>query len=248
MWNWVGTPLAENVILFLAFGVNVVTLVFLIKYVRATKGIQEAANKQTEVSQGLLGAALAQSDASRGLMAAANAQAAASERLARWQPEQWRRDSRGQEWRELIGTLTTSVTKIEAGPSPHPFAPRTAAAGMAGSAQQMMDRLMEAVALRSERSHWLNEALLAGERVISDRLLITDVLEREHIREEWREIEVMSGDLPLYQEDVTATNGRSPTITAFQQKWAQLRQRLVGLAQEDLGVAVLAAGADTGRG
>ena len=155
MWNWVGTPVVQNVILFLAFAVNVVTLIFLVKYVRATKGIQDAANKKTGVSQGLLGAALVQSEASRDLMAAANTQAAASERLARWQPEQWRRDSRGQEWRELIGTLTTSVSKIQAGPPPHPFVPRAVGERTTEAWMEVMqERMREAGALRDECSHW----------------------------------------------------------------------------------------------
>jgi hypothetical protein len=226
MSNWVGTPVAQNVILSLAFALNVVTLIFLIKYVRATKGIQEAANKQT----------------------------AASERLARWQPEQWRRDSRGQEWRELIGTLTTSVLKIEAGPPPHPFVPRTVVERSAGVLFRLSEDIIggmtagEWKAFRDECSYWRNEALFAAARVISDRLLIADALEREHIREEWREIELMSGDLPLYQENVTSTDGESATVTAFQQKWAQLRRKLVELARQDLGVAVLPAGTDIGRG
>jgi hypothetical protein len=242
MWNWTGTPIAQNVVLFLAFVVNVVTLVFLIKYVRATKGIQEAANKQTEVSQGLLRAANVQSEASGNLMAAATAQAAASERLAGWQPEQWRRDSRGQEWREFIGTLTTSVSKIEGGPQPHPFAPRTAGVGTAAFAAQLMNRMLEAVALRNERMHWLNEALLAAARVIGDRLLIAGVLKREHIREEWKEIERMAHD--FYEQDPASAEGWFVTITTFQGKWAELRQKLILLAQQDLGVAVLPASAE----
>lgn len=39
---------AQNVILLLQFLVSVVTLVFLIKYVRATVGIEKAANEQSE--------------------------------------------------------------------------------------------------------------------------------------------------------------------------------------------------------
>jgi hypothetical protein len=48
MCNWHGTLVVQNVILFLAFAVSVVTLVFLIKYVRATKGIEREAGKQSE--------------------------------------------------------------------------------------------------------------------------------------------------------------------------------------------------------
>jgi hypothetical protein len=180
---------------------------------------------------------------------ASDRQAKASQDLARWQTEQWRRDSRGQEWRELIGTLTTSVLRIEAGPPPHPFAPKTVGEPTLGFAVERLDeQIREAAALRDECSHWRNEALFAAARVICDRLFITDVLEREHIREEWREIEVMSGDLPLSHQDARATNGRSVTITGFQEKWTKLRQKLVRLAQQDLGVAALAAGADIGRG
>lgn len=48
MWNWVGTPITQNIVLFLAFAVNVATLVYLIKYVRATKGIEREAGIQSE--------------------------------------------------------------------------------------------------------------------------------------------------------------------------------------------------------
>jgi hypothetical protein len=216
-----GSPIVQSIILIGALVVQIVTLCYLIKYVRATIGIQKAAVAQTRASQD----------------------------LARWQPEQWRRDSRGQEWRELIGTLTAAFSKIQAGPPPHPFAPKTVGEPTLGFAiERLGEQIREASALRDETSHWLNEALFAAARVISDRLFITDVLEREHIREEWREIEIMSGDLPLYHQDARATNGKSVTITAFQEKWTQLRQKLIGLAQQDLGVAVLAADAGIGRG
>jgi hypothetical protein len=222
-----GSPIVQSIVLLGGFVVQIVTLCYLIKYVRATVGIQKAAVAQTQASQD----------------------------LARWQPEQWRRDSRGQEWRELIGTLATSVLKIEAGPPPHPFVPGTVAgAGGFDRREPIGDIVVggmstrEAEALRDERSHWLNEALFAAARVISDRLLITDVLEREHIREEWREIEVMSGDLPLYQQDATSANGEHGAVTGFLEKWKQLRKKLVGLAQQDLGVAALAAGTDIRRG
>jgi hypothetical protein len=212
-----GSSTVQEAIMLGSLVVQIVTLCYLIKYVRATIGIQKAAVAQTQ----------------------------ASERLARWQPEQWRRDSRGQEWRELLGTLTTSVSKILAGPPPHPFVPRRVGwrTGI-GLGEAIMDQAREAEASHDERSHWLNEALFAGERVIADRLLITDVLEREHIREGWIEIEVMSEDLRLYQENATSTNGEAATITAFSGKWKQLRNKLVGLAQQDLGVAAVAAGAD----
>jgi len=221
-----GSRIMQNIVMLAALVVQIVTLCYLIKYVRATVGIQRAAMEQTEASQD----------------------------LARWQPEQWRRDSRGQEWRELIGTLTTSVTKILAGPPPHPFVPKTVTDRRGFDRVEMIETMIggmstrEAEALRDEHSHWLNEALFAGERVIADRLLITDVLEREHIREGWIEIEVMSEDLPLYQENATSTDGEAATTTPFSEKWKELRNKLVGLAQQDLGVAAVTAGADIRRG
>jgi hypothetical protein len=199
-----GSAIVQNIILLGGLVVQIVTLLYLIKYVRATKGIEESANKQTEVSQGLLKAANDQTEASQELMAVANAQARSSEIMARWQPEQWRRDSRGQEWRELVGALTASVSKIEAGPPPHPFAPRPGGAPLVDQLTEMMN---EQFSIHKEFSHWLNDALLGAARVLSDRLFITDVLEREHIREEWREVELLSHGLPLYQQSDAASNG-----------------------------------------
>ncbi len=228
MWNWVGTVFTQNVILFLALVVNVVTLVFLIKYVRATKGIEEAANKQTEVSQGLLRAANVQGEASRELMAAANAQAAASEKLARWQPEQWRRDSRGQEWRELIGTLTQCFPKIELAKAvaPNAFVPATAQ----WNARQEEGR----------------RALLEAWGVINDRLFIRDVLERERVREDWKEIESMSDRAAPVGPGEAPAIASPAGVTDLQQKWLVLHRKLVKAAQADLGIAT--GGSDTAHG
>jgi hypothetical protein len=212
-----GSLTAQNIILVGGLVVQIVTLYYLIKYVRATKGIQEASNKQTELSQGLLGAADAQMEVSRDLMAAANAQAAASEKMARWQPEQWRRDSRGQDWKELVGALTECVLQIENAP----LAPNVFATGVVAG-----------------RSTMIRGALMDAARALNDRLFITDALEKEHIRVGWREIEAMANTLPIYIPTPQEVNARSPSITDFQQKWEAFHRMLVSAAQADLGIAI----------
>jgi hypothetical protein len=169
--------------------VSIVTLIYLIKYVRATKGIESAAAGQT----------------------------AASQDLACWQRKQWELDSRKQEWRELIGTLTEAFQKVELmiAPMPHVFALATPQ----GAARQADAR-------------WA----LVQAAVLNDRLFILDVVENEHIREDWRDIEVMSDQLnPVQQGQITAT-ASTAGITDFQQKWVAFHRKLVKLAQADSGI------------
>jgi hypothetical protein len=172
--------------------VQVVALCYLIKYVRATVGIQKAAGAQTQASQD----------------------------LAQWQRRQWALDSRKQEWSELIGTLTECVQKIELAKAvaPNVFALAT---------PQWVARQEEA-----------RRALLEAGGVISDRLFIKDVLEKERVREDWREIEVMSEGPASVSRDHTAGVAGFAGVTDLQQKWVTLHRKLVRAAQADLGVTV----------
>jgi len=136
----------QDVIMLASLIVQIVTLCYLIKYVRATVGIQKAAVEQTKASQ----------------------------ELARWQRRQWLLDNRKQEWSEVIGTLTKCFPRIELAraAAPNVFATATA----------------QWVA-RQEDGRW---ALLEAWSVINSRLFITEVLEKENVKEGWKEIEVVS--------------------------------------------------------
>jgi hypothetical protein len=203
-----GSAVAQNIILLGGLVVQVATLCYLIKYVRATKGIEEAANQQAVVSRGLLKAANDQTRANQDLMAVANAQSKSSEELARWQPEKWRRDSRGQEWRELIGTLTKCAEEIE-------------------SAKRMTQAQgAPFAALSKERAGRTRELLEAARVVLRDRLFIRDVVEREKIDNEWNEVQA-------YYRPLNTDFGNLPD---FQQKWGQLHEKLLKAACEDLGM------------
>ena len=146
-------------------------------------------------------------------------QSAASRELAQWQRKQWELDGRKQEWSELIGAVTEAFQKVELvmEPVPHVFAIATP----------------EAAARQAER-RW---ALLKAAAALNDRLFILDVVEKEHIREEWREIEVMSDQLnPVQQGQIPATTSTAG-ITDFQLKWVAFHRKLVRAAQADLGIA-----------
>ncbi len=57
-----GTTTTQNIILLAGLLVQIVTLIFLVRYVRATKGIENAANEQTNGTQNLVKAANEQSE------------------------------------------------------------------------------------------------------------------------------------------------------------------------------------------
>jgi hypothetical protein len=134
-------------------------------------------------------------------------QAKASQDLARSQRQQWELDSRKEEWRELIDTVTLCFNKIE----------------LAWRFRSTADRWVEA-----------QSAALDAERVIEDRLFITEFVEREGVLKAWREAKdkAFSAGIVEHQES--------------QQKLAALHQMLVRAAQADLGVAVR--GLDTADG
>jgi hypothetical protein len=69
-----GSPIAQNIIMLAGLVVQIVTLCYLIKYVRATIGIQKAAGAQTQASQDLVKVGNEQAQASRELVKAANEQ------------------------------------------------------------------------------------------------------------------------------------------------------------------------------
>lgn len=69
-----GSPIAQNIVLLGGLVVQIVTLCYLIKYVRATLGIQKAAGAQTQTSQDLVKVGNEQAQASRELVKAANEQ------------------------------------------------------------------------------------------------------------------------------------------------------------------------------
>lgn len=75
-----GSPIAENTVLLGGLVVQIMTLCYLIKYVRATVGIQEAAAAQTQASQDLVRVGGEQIRVSQQLVNAANEQ---SEGLSR---------------------------------------------------------------------------------------------------------------------------------------------------------------------
>jgi hypothetical protein len=96
---------------------------------------------------------------------------------------------------------------------------------------------------RQEEGRW---ALLDAWGVINNRLFITDVLERERVREDWKEIEVMTDrPVPANQSEPPA-GASSAGPTDLQQKWVALHRKLVRLAQADLGIAT--GGSDTAHG
>jgi len=191
-----GSLITQNIVLLGGLIVQIVTLCYLIKYVRATQRIEKETVRQSETNR----------------------------ELAAWQRRQWELDSRKQEWRELIGTLTQCFQKIElefANPTPNIFAQHTR--------EWIADR-SEAVSVR-----------LKAAKVIDDRLFITDQLEKERVRECWTEIEAMSVSTP------TQMGQPPPGITDLQRKWAALHMKLVRAAQADLGIAVPTAGIGIGR-
>ena len=167
----VSSMLVQNVILAASLVVSVVTLVFLVKYVRATKGIEKAAIDQAETTQELAKSASDQTKVSQELIRAANKQAEGSQaqaesgrELARWQREQWELDSRKQEWRELISTLTRCVEMIRVGQR----------------SQNNAEWLQTVQAARGNAS-----------TVITDRLFITTEITRDGLRDKWDEIAKM---------------------------------------------------------
>jgi len=104
-----------------------------------------------------------------GIKQASNEQTLASRKLAQWQRDQWQLDSRKQEWKELLETLTRCVQEIE----------------------KVKSASVNTVAAWD----YVNPALLEGSRVIRDRLFIADVVsreDREDIESEWKEIERMA--------------------------------------------------------
>jgi|SRR5208337_1848886 len=187
-----GSPIAQNIVLLCGLVVQIVTLCFLIKYVRATVGIQKAAIAQAQASQD----------------------------LAQWQRRQWELDSKEQEWRGLISTLTQCFHKIELAKAvaPNVFAQAT---------RQWVVRQEEG-----------RRALIEAWGVIEDRLSIRDMLERERVREDWREIEFMSGRAAPAKSGETPAVANPAGVTDLQQKWLALHRKLVRAAQADLGIAV----------
>lgn len=69
-----GTPVAQNLIVFGTLAIQIVTLCYLVKYVRATVGIQKAAMEQTKASQDLVKVGSEQTRVSQELLKAANEQ------------------------------------------------------------------------------------------------------------------------------------------------------------------------------
>ncbi|MGD0456850.1 MAG: hypothetical protein ABSC21_03795 [Terriglobia bacterium] len=69
-----GSPIAQNIVMLGGLVVQIVTLCYLIKYVRATVGMQKAAGAQTQASQDLVKVGNEQAQASRELVKAANEQ------------------------------------------------------------------------------------------------------------------------------------------------------------------------------
>jgi len=184
--------IVQDVIILASLIVQIVTLCYLIKYVRATVGIQRAAVEQTKASQD----------------------------LAQWQHRQWELDNRKEEWRELISTLTRCFPKIGdmVAVAPNVFAAAT---------PQWVARQQEA-----------RSALLEASAAITNRLFITDVLERESVWEDWREVEVAL-DRPVPAGGPQApTLATSAAVTGIQQKCVALRRKLLRAAQADLGFAV----------
>jgi hypothetical protein len=140
-------------------------------------------------------------------------------KLVRWQRKQWKLDSRKQEWSELIGTLTECFQKIEiefAAPVPNTFAQHT---------REWVAHQVETPSVR-----------LRAARVIDDRLFIIDVLEKEHVREGWGEIELASYTPISVQQNPPHQAGGSVSVTGLQQKWAAFHRNLVRAAQLDLGI------------
>jgi hypothetical protein len=116
-----GSVIAQNIILLGCLVVQVVTLRYLIKYVRATVGIQKAAGEQTQASQD----------------------------LARWQRTQWDLDNRKQEWRELIEVWVRCAHRIES--AKRSAQASTFAPFNKGAAQPIQEALGAAQAVLSNR-------------------------------------------------------------------------------------------------
>lgn len=129
----------------------------------------------------------------------------------RWQLRQWKLNSRKEEWRELIGTLTRCAQQIVVA----------------------MSTALSTFAARAE----VSEAQLEGSRVIRDRLFITSVLGTERIQDRWIEIEKLANSA-IPHEAVVDPPFKGPvfSVTQFQSKWSALHAKLVALAQKDLGI------------
>jgi hypothetical protein len=149
-------------------------------------------------------------------------------KLVRWPRKQWALDRRKEEWGELIATLTKCFPKIEivTAVAPHVFAAHT-----------------PQWAARQEGGRW---ALLEARGVINNRLFITDVLERERVREDWKEIELMTDRAVPANQGEPPAGASSAGLTDLQQKWVALHRKLVRLAQADLGIAT--GGSDAAHG
>jgi hypothetical protein len=167
--------IVQDVIMLASLIVQIVTLCYLIRYVRATVGIQRAAVQQTKASQD----------------------------LAQWQRRHWELDSKKQEWRELIGTLTECFQKKDL-------------SRKGGRTPKALDFYEEGLL-----------AEFAAERVITDRLFITQFVEAEHVLGDWRKIV----DMGPNEADASA------------QRWKELYSKLVRAAKGDLGITVSAAAA-----
>ena len=164
----------------------------------------------------------------RKIYQASDKQAKATQDLARSQRQQWELDSRKEEWRELIDTLTQCFHKVELAKASLPYPSVSAPPQWVVVPGEARRALLEAVG------------------VISNRLFIKDVLEKERVREDWREIELMSEGSAPVSRDHTAGVAGSAGVTDLQQKWVTLHRKLVRAALTDLGVTV--GGLDTVHG
>lgn len=138
-------------------------------------------------------------------------QIAATNGLAKWERERWELDSRREEWRRLLGTLTTCVHRImtaKCGPQSQKFP----------------------ASLGWESDDAIREALLEAAQVIQNRVFVRDELLSFNLEDAWKEIE-KQGDFPpvAINANVTVFN-----FTDFQQNWKHLHNRLVEAARRDL--------------
>jgi hypothetical protein len=137
---------------------------------------------------------------------ASDKQATATRDLARWQRRQWELDGRKQEWRELIEVLVRCADQIDS-------AKRTAQVSTFGP-------------FAKEGAERLQRSREAARAVLSNRLYIRNVVEREDLENLWREVE----------EYYKPANTNFGDLTGFQEKWKHLHETLVTAAKTDLGI------------
>jgi len=139
----------------------------------------------------------------RRISIAANEQTAESRMLAKWQRQQWQLDSRKQEWMELVGALTRCAQKI-------------------------IDARSNVKEIGGVWDPYLKPAKQEGERIISDRLFISDSLERNKIKSDWESFNEVSLERTEKEPEVVELGRKLSDC------WNNLRHKLMELAKADL--------------